>query len=76
MKKKKKANPQPQGSVHPGQGGDSRHGVWDPLLPGTVSLSLGALGTLADLANACLGLIAALVAEAVPRTQRGSVNTF
>ena len=43
-----------------------RQGVWDPLLPGTVSLSLGALGTLADLANACLGLIAALVAKAVP----------
>ena len=39
-------------------------------------LYLGALGTLTDLANACLGLIAALVAEAVPRTQRGSVNTF
>ena len=74
--KKKKKNPPPQGSVHPGRGGGGRQGVWDPLLPGTVSLSLGALGTLTDLANACLGLIAALVAEAVPRTQRGSVNTF
>ena len=62
-------------TIQDGSGG-SRRGVWDLLLPGTVSLSLGALGTLADLANACLGLIAALVSKADPDLRRGSVNTF
>ena len=62
-------------TIQDGSGG-SRRGVWDLLLPGTVSLSLGALGTLADLANACLGLIAALVPKAVLRTQKGFRKYF
>ena len=66
MKKKKKKTHNPKALHIQDRAGGSRQSVWDPLLPGSVSLSLGALGTLADLANACLGLIAALVAKAVP----------
>lgn len=62
-------------TIQDGSGGSGR-GVWDLLLPGTVSLSLGALGTLADLANACLGLIAALVPKAVLQTQKGFRKYF
>ena len=74
IKKKKTHNPK---ALHIQDGAAGcRQGVWDPLLPGTVSLSLGALGTLADLANACLGLIAALVPKAVLQTQKGFRKYF